>query len=63
MFIKEISITALTTKMAEIIIVFTLILFYLYSPENLASLLEDKVEMTREEKIAMFRNQQNVSVN
>ena len=33
-----------------------------YSPENLASLLEDKVEMTREEKIAMFRNQQ-VSVN
>jgi hypothetical protein len=34
-----------------------------YSPENLASLLEDKVEMTREEKIAMFRNQQNVSVN
>ena len=34
-----------------------------YSPENLASLLEDKVEMTREEKIAMFRNQQYVSVN
>ena len=34
-----------------------------YSPENLASLLEDKVEMTREEKIAMFRNQQNVAVN
>ena len=34
-----------------------------YSPENLASLLEDKVEMTREEKIAMFRNQQQVSVN
>ena len=29
-----------------------------YSPENLASLLEDKVEMTREEKIAMFRNPQ-----
>ena len=29
-----------------------------YSPENLASLLEDKVEMTREEKIAMFRAQQ-----
>jgi hypothetical protein len=29
-----------------------------YSPENLASLLEDKVEMTREQKIAMFRNQQ-----
>jgi len=29
-----------------------------YSPENLASLLEDKVEMTREEKIAMFRNAQ-----
>ena len=34
-----------------------------YSPENLASLLEDKVEMTREEKIAMFRNQQQVSIN
>lgn len=33
-----------------------------YSPENLANLLEDKVEMTREEKIAMFRQQQ-VSVN
>ena len=29
-----------------------------YSPENLASLLEDKVEMTRDEKIAMFRAQQ-----
>ena len=29
-----------------------------YSPENLASLLEDKVEMTREEKIAMFKAQQ-----
>ena len=29
-----------------------------YSPENLASLLEDKVEMTREEKIAMFRQSQ-----
>ncbi len=30
----------------------------IYSPENLASLLEDKVEMTREEKIAMFRQSQ-----
>ena len=30
----------------------------IYSPENLASLLEDKVEMTREQKIAMFRQQQ-----
>ena len=29
-----------------------------YSPENLASLLEDKVEMTREEKIAMFKAQE-----
>ena len=29
-----------------------------YSPENLASLLEDKVELTREEKIAMFKAQQ-----
>ena len=29
-----------------------------YSPSNLASLLEDKVEMTREEKIAMFKAQQ-----
>ena len=29
-----------------------------YSPENLANLLEDKVEMTREEKIAMFKAQQ-----
>ena len=29
-----------------------------YSPENLASLLEDKVEMTRDEKIAMFKAQQ-----
>ena len=29
-----------------------------YSPSNLASLLEDKVEMTREEKIAMFRQSQ-----
>jgi len=29
-----------------------------YSPENLASLLEDKVEMTREQKIAMFKAQQ-----
>ena len=30
----------------------------IYSPENLASLLEDKVEMTREQKIAMFKQQQ-----
>ena len=29
-----------------------------YSPENLASLLEDKVEMSRDEKIAMFKAQQ-----
>ena len=29
-----------------------------YSPENLASLLEDKVEMTREEKIAYFKAQE-----
>ena len=29
-----------------------------YSPENLASLLEDKVEMTREEKIAMIKAQE-----
>ena len=29
-----------------------------YSPENFASLLEDKVEMTREEKIAYFKAQQ-----
>ena len=35
----------------------------IYSPENLASLLEDKVEMTREQKIAMFRNNQQQSVN
>ena len=27
-----------------------------YSPENLASLLEDKVEQTREEKIAIARS-------
>ena len=30
----------------------------IYSPENLASLLEDKIEMTREEKIAYFKAQQ-----
>tara|TARA_S200002703_G_scaffold156795_1_gene163191 strand:+ start:1121 stop:2095 length:975 start_codon:yes stop_codon:yes gene_type:complete len=35
----------------------------IYSPENLASLLEDKVEMTREEKIAYFRKQQNQAIN
>ena len=29
-----------------------------YSPENLASLLEDQKVLTREEKIAMFRNPQ-----
>ena len=29
-----------------------------YSPENLASLLEDKKVLTREEKISMFRNPQ-----
>jgi len=29
-----------------------------YSPENLASLLEDKVELTREQKIAMFKKEQ-----
>ena len=29
-----------------------------YSPENLASLLEEKVVMTREEKIAYFKAQQ-----
>jgi len=36
-----------------------------YSPENLASLLEDKVEQTREEKIAIARAimQQQQSVN
>ncbi len=27
-----------------------------YSPENLASLLEDKVEQTREEKIAIAKD-------
>ena len=31
-----------------------------YSPENLASLLEDKVQLTRDQKIAMFRQQQQV---
>ena len=31
-----------------------------YSPENLASLLEDKVQLTRDQKIAMFREQQQV---
>ena len=31
-----------------------------YSPENLASLLEDKVEMTREEKIAYFKAQSTI---
>ena len=36
-----------------------------YSPENLASLLEDKVEQTREEKIAIAKRllQEQASVN
>ena len=29
----------------------------IYSPDNLASLLEDKVELTRDEKIAIARQQ------
>ena len=33
-----------------------------YSPENLASLLEDKVEMTREQKIAMFKKEQGATI-
>jgi hypothetical protein len=33
-----------------------------YSPENLASLLEDKVEMTREEKIALFKQKQSATI-
>ena len=33
-----------------------------YSPENLASLLEDKVELTREQKIAMFKKQQGATI-
>ena len=33
-----------------------------YSPENLASLLEDKVEMTREEKIAFYKKQQSATI-
>ena len=35
----------------------------IYSPDNLASLLEDKVELTREEKIAIARKQMQQSVN
>ena len=35
----------------------------IYSPENLASLLEDKVELTREQKIAIARKQMQQSVN
>ncbi len=35
----------------------------IYSPENLASLLEDKKVMTREEKIAFARQQMQQSVN
>ena len=34
-----------------------------YSPENLASLLEDKVELTREQKIAIAREQMAQSIN
>ena len=36
-----------------------------YSPENLASLLEDKVEQTREEKIAIAQKllQEQASIN
>ena len=36
-----------------------------YSPENLASLLEDKVEQTREEKIAIAKKllQEQASIN
>ena len=36
-----------------------------YSPENLASLLEDKVEQTREEKIAIAKRlfQEKASIN
>ena len=33
-----------------------------YSPENLASLLEDKVELTREQKIAMFKKEQGATI-
>ena len=35
----------------------------IYSPDNLASLLEDKVELTREQKIAIARKQMQQSVN
>ena len=35
----------------------------IYSPENLASLLEDKEVMTREQKIAFARKQMQQSVN
>ena len=37
----------------------------IYSPENLASLLEDKVEQTREEKIAIAKRllQEQASIN
>ena len=35
----------------------------IYSPDNLASLLEDKVELTREQKIAIARQQMQQSVN
>jgi len=34
----------------------------IYSPENLASLLEDKKVLTRDEKIAIARQQQAQSV-
>ena len=35
----------------------------IYSPDNLASLLEDKVELTRDEKIAIARQQMQQSIN
>ena len=35
----------------------------IYSPDNLASLLEDKQVLTRDEKIAIARNQMQQSVN
>jgi len=34
-----------------------------YSPTNLADLLTDKVELTREEKIAIARSMQQATVN
>ena len=35
----------------------------IYSPENLASLLEDKEVLTRDQKIAIARQQQQQSIN